>query len=611
MIDTAVAENKRSIPRKRSDPLRSRQVMADRVQPLDAEDREIVEEISQLRREREQDERAIQSILIRHLERHPANRTIDPLDPSIMALAESIRENGQLDPLRVRQLGKDRYQIISGERRYTAIKVHLDPFYLVRCIVVNIDDAAALREVAVANSNREDLNPVQRAELMQQLMKPKDKGGSGLSLTDAGKLFGLSSESGSKNALRILKLPEKIRAMVVSGELPERAARTLVPYSALPKALDEVAKDLAKDQRSRFELSEGDIPWCLRSFLLKNTRPISEDVKRDYHWPLGEHPCLFDWKPHQEQLNIIELPHDLNDWRNSGKHNFQPRRFATNVKLWDKLQSPHIKELEEKQKQKAAKGAKKAAGKEKKLTPAEEAAEAKRKAKESNEQLDRFSREWAQRLFRCAIAGHSDNEDLVALTWPWIVGQCDRSDLCRFHEQAFVECQVDRPKAVRSQYGAVDTLPYLAMFNLKKNGPYKQKIFNIQNAFWRLLLWPVSHLIAEGNKSTLTPAGSLPDKLPGYIDLDDLKALAVHAGVSIESAWKAGTVDSSDERRLISAWLMRHTIAQLQALTTELPTGGVPPAVWSSRAPLANHILTAHKPGKPLPVPKRLQKLFK
>lgn len=608
MIDTAVATKaKKSIPRKRTDPLRMREVMADSVEPIDAEARAIIDEIQQLRSERDRDEQQIQLIPIPQLQRHPQNRSIDPADPSIQSLAESIAANGQLDPLRVRMLSSGYYQIISGERRYTAIQ--RAGLGTARCIVVNIDDAAALREVAVANSNREDLNPVQRAELMQQLMKPRDKGGSQLSLTEAGKLFGLNSESGAKNALRILKLPEKIRQLVVSGDLPERAARTLVPYSAFPKMLDEVAKDLANDSNCRYELSDGDLPWSMRSYLLKNTRPISKDVKRDYHWPLGQHPCLFDWEPHKEQLNIVELPHDVGDYR---KHNYQPRQFATNVKLWDKLQAPHLKELEEKQKQKATKCTKKKGSTEAKLTPAQEAAEAKRRAKESNEQLDRFTHEWAKRLFRCAIAGHSNNDELVALTLPWIVGQCDRSDLARSHEQAFIECQIDRPKAKASRsYGNVDTLPYLSMFNLSKHNANNSKIYNVQKAFWRVLLWPVSQLIAEGNKSTLTPAGNLPDKLPGYIDLDDLKALAVHAGVSIESAWKAGTVDSSDERRLICAWLMRHTTAQLQALTTELPTGGVPPATWSSRAPLANHILTAHKPGKPLPVPKRLQKLFK
>ncbi len=156
----------KSIPRKRPDQLRSRQVMADTVAPLDDEDREIIAELQQMHAEREHDERQVRLIPLTQLERHPHNRVIDPADPSIVALADSMIQNGQLDPLRVRQLADARYQIISGERRFTALRQ--TDIKTARCIVVNIDDAAALREVAVANSNREDLNPVQRAELMQK-----------------------------------------------------------------------------------------------------------------------------------------------------------------------------------------------------------------------------------------------------------------------------------------------------------------------------------------------------------------------------------------------------------------------------------------------------------
>ncbi len=90
------------------------------------------------------------------------------------------------------------------------------------------------------------------------------------------------------------------------------------------------------------------------------------------------------------------------------------------------------------------------------------------------------------------------------------------------------------------------------------------------------------------------------------ISLDQLQQLATIAAVSIESAWKAGTVDDSDERRLICTWLARHTKDQLQKLTTELPTGPMVPSAWNSKEQLVQHILAAHKPGKPLPLPKRL-----
>lgn len=604
---TAVTDKPtRSIPRKRTDHVRSRQLMAETVAPLDAEDREIIAEMKQRREAREHDERHIQLIPLSQLERHPQNRSIDPADPSIVTLADSLIENGQLDPMRVRQLAEHRYQIISGERRYTALRqTHIQ---VAKCTVVNIDDAAALREVAVANSNREDLNPVQRAELMQNLMRPKDKGGAGLSLTDAGKLFGLNSESGAKNALRILKLPEKIRDWVAKGELPERAARAIVPYATCQAVMNQIIKELAADiEGTIYEFTRDDqSPWWLRQAIEKHTRPITPGIEKDYGWEKGRFPCLFDWKAHEPQLQIIELPH-----RNGKKS--EQAKFALNVKLWDKLNDPLVKEAIARKQKDREKGSKSGSGKKPKaLTPAEEAAEAKRKAKESNEQLDRFSNDWACRLMRCAIAGYHSDDELVTLTFPWLVGQCASHELRSYLEQAYAECQVDRPKgsSTRRSWMPVDTLPLLSVFLHRKKNDWSRAITEVMAAHWRIILWPVSQLIAEDSKSILTPAGSLPDKMVS-LNLSDLKQLAVHAGVSIDSAWKAGAVDSSDERRLISAWLMRHTKAQLRTLTVELPTGSMAPDVWDSREKLANHILAAHKPGKPLPVPKRLSKLFK
>ncbi len=154
-------------------------------------------------------------IPLAQLERHPLNRIIDTGSEEIQKLAASIAEHGQLEPMRVRPIGQGRYQIISGERRYHALTIARS--YGAKCIVVATDDATALKEVAAANSNRQDLNPVERGELMQLLMKPIADGGSGLTLLEAGAIFGLTSESGCKNALRLMKLPRRILDLVVSA----------------------------------------------------------------------------------------------------------------------------------------------------------------------------------------------------------------------------------------------------------------------------------------------------------------------------------------------------------------------------------------------------------
>ena len=614
MINTALANKpKRSIPQKRPDVLRSRQVMADIVEPLstkdraallqrdalqDEVDREIVDELKQLSAERDQQERQVELIPIEYLRRHPKNRVIDANDPSIQTLSESIKANGQLDPLRVRILSDGFYQIISGERRFTAINVAgLDR---ARCLVVNIDEAAALREVAVANSNREDLNPVQRAELMQELMKPKDKGGSGLSLTDAGKLFGLNSESGAKNALRILKLPEKVRSMVASRELPERVARALIPYTACPPVMNQIVKELESDvDGTGYELTRdnGSDPWWLRQAIEKHTRPITSGITHNYGWDKGQFGCLFDWEVHEKELQIIDLPH------RTGRKRTEAVRYSLNVKLWDKLNAPLVKEAIAKKRKEHERGGSKqsSSAKAKKLTPAEEKAEAKRRAKEAEDRLDTFSRLWVDRLLRCSTAEEGNDDGLVQSTLPWLVCQAPTYDLRRAYEQALVECQILAPKG--KQLSLSSSMPIVAATGISRAR-------HVACTFWRIILWPVSRLIGDqAKKSELTPAGELPDKIMSLGD--SVRNVAAMAAVTIESAWRDGTVDDSDQRRLISTWLMRHTTAQLQALTVEIPTGSVSPRTWSSREQLAAHILAAHKSGKPLPVPKRLQKLFK
>lgn len=590
---TAVTDKPtRSIPRKRASGI------ADAFAQLDSEDREIVSEMLQRKEHRDHDERQIQSIPLNQLERHPQNRTIDPADPSLVSLADSIIENGQLDPMRVRQLANERYQIISGERRFTAMRqTHIQ---VARCIVVSIDDAAALREVAVANSNREDLNPVQRAELMQNLMKPKDKGGSGLSLTDAGKLFGLNSESGAKNALRILKLPDMVRALVATRELPERAARTLIPYTVCPPVMSKIVAEIEDDiEGTAYELTSDDgDPWWLRQAIEKHTRPISSGLTHHYGWDKGQFGCLFDWAAHEAQLQIIELP-----YRGTGKKRAETAKFALNVKLWDKLNEPLVKEAIAKKRKEHERpsGSKSSPSKAKKLTPAEEKAEDKRRAKEADERLDTFSRLWVDRLLRSTLADECNDDGLVQSTLPWLVCHAPSYDLRRAYEQALVECQIIATKGKHVDLSL--TMPIVASKGLSRAQ-------QVTCDYWRIILWPVSRLIGDqAKKSTLTPAGELPDKI---ISLgSSVRSVAAMAAVTLESAWRDGTVDDSDQRRLISSWLMRHTTAQLQALTVEIPTGSVAPRSWSSRELLAQHILAAHKPGKPLAVPKRLQKLFK
>lgn len=463
----------------------------------------------------------------------------------------------------------------------------------------------AVVQLPLESIARHPLNPIERAELMQLLMRPIAEGGSGMTLTQSGHVFGLQSESGAKNALRVLKLPAKIRDLVISGEMPERVARRLVPYAVSPQLMAAIAEELTSrafgDEAMAALWQSSDQPFFIEQAIYEHTRPISSDLRHRYPYPLGEHPCLFDWAAHEQALQLVEIPvavdHDFKKKCDIIEH----RKFAQNVKLWDKLNEPFVKAAAEREKASRTgkpKGKGSSASKPKALSPAEQKADDKRKAAEAERRLDTFTRDWLGRLIRCNLAGRSSQDELVALTLPWLVGQCAGHDLRQAHQQALTECQI-QPSKSKDRIG-MDTL---LMLIAAKNPTQR---FDVLNAFWRVLLWPVSNLIGdEAKRSTLTPAGELPDKLiPIGYSTDNLVELAALGSVSVETAWRAGATDGSDERRLISVWLCRHTKAQLQKLRLELNvTEG---SETMGRDELAGCVLNAHRPGKPLNLPKRL-----
>ena len=443
-------------------------------------------------------------------------------------------------------------------------------------------------------------------------MRSVTDGGGGMTRDQAGHVFGLTSESGCKNALRLLQLPDSIKQLIIAGEIPERAARALVPYAAAPAVMNAIAEELASPDKFEFlaHLASGEQPWAIDQAISEYTRPISSDLNFQHPYPAGAQPCLFDWGRHESELQIVDLPAIVGFDSKTRPDKIESRRFALNTKLWDKLQSPLLRDAEEARKKRngsTTKGAATAAS-DKKPTPAQVKVEEKRRAAEADRRLDTFTLDWTQRLLRCAIAGRSHEDDLVAKTIGWLTSccMCGMGVSLRYHaDAALAECQLPMPKG----HGMVDQLAVIGKLPKKLSAESAQKPFDLLNAYWRLILWPVTTLIGDGaSKSRMTPAGELPDRLIG-INAGEVFSLAAIAGVSVETAWKAGATESSDERRLIAVWLCRHTKAQLHKLRLELNvTEG---SETMGRDELADCVLNAHRPGQPLPLPKRVVRVGK
>ncbi len=137
-------------------------------------------------------------------------------------LAQSIREHGLVEPLVVRRTpgGGDKFELIAGERRWRALQRAGLREALVVVKEVSAKDAFEL--ALIENVQREDLNPIELAESFHRLLEEH-----GYTQEALGERLG-KDRSTITNALRLLKLPTRVRSRVMSGELTEGHARALL-----------------------------------------------------------------------------------------------------------------------------------------------------------------------------------------------------------------------------------------------------------------------------------------------------------------------------------------------------------------------------------------------
>jgi len=139
---------------------------------------------------------------------------------SLRELAESLKQNGMMQPLVVKNNGSG-FTIIAGERRYRAARLAgLDEVAVV--IMDDVDEDKMLELALVENIQREDLNPIETAEAFRSLLDRCN-----LSQNELAERVG-KSRTAVANTMRLLGLPDSIIKMVRSGELSEGHARTLL-----------------------------------------------------------------------------------------------------------------------------------------------------------------------------------------------------------------------------------------------------------------------------------------------------------------------------------------------------------------------------------------------
>ena len=141
-------------------------------------------------------------------------------EEALLALAESIRVRGVLQPVLVRPVVGGRYELIAGERRWRAAR--LAELEMVPAIIRSQDDAGSLEVALIENMAREDLNPVEEARACAALVEEL-----GLTREDVGLRVGRSRVAVS-NLIRLLDLPDEAIALLERGELSEGHGRALL-----------------------------------------------------------------------------------------------------------------------------------------------------------------------------------------------------------------------------------------------------------------------------------------------------------------------------------------------------------------------------------------------
>jgi len=163
---------------------------------------------------------------------------------ALYELAESIKAQGIMQPILVRQLGSGehagKYEIIAGERRFRASK--LAGLDRVPVLVRDVPNEAAAAMALIENIQREDLNPLEEAQGLQRLIKEF-----GLTHEAAAQAVG-RSRSAASNLLRLLNLAEAVQSMLMAGDLDMGHARALL-------SLDKAAQITAANQIAAKKLS--------------------------------------------------------------------------------------------------------------------------------------------------------------------------------------------------------------------------------------------------------------------------------------------------------------------------------------------------------------------
>lgn len=189
----------------------------------------------------------VMEIAVRDISPNPWQPRRDFPKESLTALAESIKENGLIQPVVVRQKKNGTYELAAGERRWRAAK--LAGLETIPAVTQNYDDRSMAEMALVENLQREDLNPVDEGLAYQKLMDDY-----GLTQEDISRKVG-KSRPYVANMVRLLALPEEVKDFLSKGQLTAGQARPLLGLGSDAEKV-QLARRIVKEELSARRVEE-------------------------------------------------------------------------------------------------------------------------------------------------------------------------------------------------------------------------------------------------------------------------------------------------------------------------------------------------------------------
>jgi ParB family chromosome partitioning protein len=201
-------------------------------------------------------------------------------DDRLEQLAQSIRENGIIQPLLVRRLSSERYQLVAGERRWRAAQ--RAGLLKVPCVVKEIPEDKMLELALIENIQRQELNAIEEAQAYKRLIETL-----GLTQEMVAQRVG-RDRTFITNYLRLLRLPDDIQKMVEAEQLSMGHARALVGVDEpeiqrkLAKEINEKGLSVRQTERAIKRIVEGESTETVTTVVKEdpNFRAAADKLRR-------------------------------------------------------------------------------------------------------------------------------------------------------------------------------------------------------------------------------------------------------------------------------------------------------------------------------------------